>query len=110
MKKCPNCQSVFEDSKGFCPKCGAALESVTQTQTRTPAPSGAGNAFFAGWGGLIMGVVGLLICWELSAVLGCAIAIGGAVFGWQSDNAVNKIGSLILAIVSGVLTVITMLV
>ena len=109
MKKCPNCQNVYEDSKGFCPKCGAALvDAGVQQETVTPTPAKTGNGFFAKWGALLLGIVGLIICWELSALFGCAIAVAGAFLGWQSENIINKVGSIILAVVCAIMTIMVM--
>lgn len=101
MKKCPNCQNVYDDTKGFCPTCGVALVDETQNT------SAGGGEFFEKWGALLLGAVGLIICWFISAVVGCVISIIGAVSGWRSSNVINKIGSIILAVICLVLTVMT---
>ncbi len=115
MKKCPTCQGVYDDAKSFCPKCGIALTDAAETQTAVPTanntttPAKTGNGFWEKWGGILLAVLGFLICWEIFAILGCAIAIVAAIYAWKSDNPINKFGALIIAVISAILTIGTMI-
>jgi hypothetical protein len=46
------------------------------------------------WGGLILGVVGIIVCWCISWLIGLAIAAVGVYLGWRSPNQINKYGSV----------------
>ncbi len=39
MKKCPGCNSQFDDAKIFCPNCGNQLETISIPQPPPPQPA-----------------------------------------------------------------------
>jgi hypothetical protein len=50
------------------------------------------------WGGLILGVVGIIVCWCISWLIGLIIAGVGVYLGWKSPNQINKFGSVACAV------------
>ena len=90
-KKCPSCNRVYDDSVIYCQDCGRKLETQTgmdrdNGNTGMSRNNGAGNfdvskfnlkgINFAEWSLLIAAILGLIIAWEVSYVLGGGIGVG----------------------------------
>ncbi len=102
MKKCAKCNKQYDDSKMFCPICGEKLAEAPASSGS--ASSGAGSSsWFGQWGGILLAVVGILIAWEIHAVLGFAITAVGVVFGHNSSNKINKIGTIVAGVIAALL-------
>lgn len=91
MKKCSVCNKEYDDSKMFCPSCGGQLVPVAPSPQPSVSPS-----WFENWGGILLAAIGLIVAWELSAVLGFALAVVGIICGWSSHNNLNKILSVVV--------------
>ena len=121
MKKCTNCNKEYDDGKMFCPECGCPLTSIASSETGGTTISSNSNENLktdgqrpallpSDWVGTILAVVGLVIQWELSALVG-AIFIGlGFYSGMHSTNSGNKIVTTILLVIGIILLLATMLV
>lgn len=120
MKQCQKCKRVFEDTAFYCPECGEELKAYVQAPQTTVQANNASAASaqpgqaekkdsdstdtaLGGWLATVLGIVGLLICWYVSALFGMAIAVVGGLSGWKSSNIVNKLISTVAAVVSIIL-------
>lgn len=131
MKICKKCNHKFADSAVFCPDCGEKLIVYEQTDSdrsymahteinkaKTDRTEMGGNLvsqiksksmewdnnenIFMRWLPSIISVLALIIAWEWSSLLGLAIAVCGALYGWFSKNQLNQI----IATVVGVITIL----
>jgi len=103
MKKCVKCNTQYDDGKLFCPVCGEQL--VSDPSGAQPRSTGPGS-FFSRWLGILLGILGLIIEWGSSLLIGFVVALVGAAFGYASSNKINKMGSIVLAIVAAVLFIV----
>lgn len=104
MKKCNMCNKEYDDSKMFCPVCGSQLTPVTPAPTPTPTPSKAA-VWFGNWGGALLTLLGFVVAWEFHILLGISLVVLGIIFAWSSSNKVNKILSVVLAVITVVLSI-----
>lgn len=102
MKKCLNCNKTYDDSKMFCPNCGAKLVS-DQPPAPAPAAGGSSASFMDQWGGLLLCVLGLIVEWEISVLAGAVITAMGFVAALNSSNSINKIVSFLVSAIAAVL-------
>lgn len=114
MKKCINCNREYDDSKMFCPECGASLVSNESsvinanlnTERKTdPAPVSS-VPWYQQWMGTIICIVGLLIEWEINAIVGTAVIVSGFLQA-NKTNSKDKIVSAILLGIGIILCFIT---
>lgn len=89
MKKCNSCNKEFSDDKIFCPECGSQL-TVVKAKVNTD-----GGAIFGNWAGAILTILGLILMWEISWMIGGAIVAVGFFGGISSTNTANKIISCV---------------
>ncbi len=124
MKRCTKCNKEFDDNKLFCPECGSSLISAatdgTGGTTATSGINGNRNAsggpvapvtdspWYAQWKGTILAAVGLLIEWELSALLGVALIGVGFMLAKDSPISGNKTTTTVLLVIGVILFFITM--
>lgn len=108
MKKCQNCNRTYDDSKMFCPNCGTKLV-LEQPSVPTPATNSNSASFMDQWGGLLLSALGLLIEWEFSVLIGVVIAGVGLMSGINSSNNINRIGSILIAVIAALLFLIWLL-
>lgn len=121
MRKCSKCQREFDDLVAFCPECGTKLENFVPVPSE-PVTVGAMQQYkdasakldssenvLAQFLASILVIVGLIITWEVSALIGLVIAAVGLLIGWYSTNQLNKIVSLTVGIVTVVLSIWTII-
>lgn len=106
MKKCSTCNKEYDDTKMFCPVCGGQLTSVMNT---SPKPSSS-PSWFENWGGVLLTLIGLVVAWEVHAILGFVLAVIGIISGWSSPNKINKILSVIVGAITVLLFIIYVLI
>lgn len=110
MKKCTKCSKEYDDSKQFCPVCGGQLAPVSGGGGSTHGSKVKTGSWFEQWGGIVLTIVGLLLEWEINAIFGFAVAVVGAICGFQSSNGVNKVASMVIGVIAALLFVIYILV
>lgn len=120
MKKCEKCNMTFTDDHNFCTGCGSPLTTVqtaspaqtvytnpqTPQQKQNPITSLQNAEWFKDWGWLVFLIVGLIVEWSISAILGF-VAVGIGFFGAMSFDSAAKKG---VAIVIGVIAALLLLV
>jgi len=115
MKQCLNCNKQYDDTKMFCPSCGRQLTLVpTEVPSVSPAAT---ETWFARWGGTLLAGLGLFVAgaavgqsgWELFWTLGLVLAISGAILGCESQNTANKVSSMIAAVVTAIMVLMSLL-
>ena len=111
MKKCPACGIQYQDTQGFCSKCGAKLVSATPVfEPINPLPEDKKHLDPSDWGGAVLALVGLLIGWHEDALLGVVFAIVGIFYGRQSRNTLFRIAAYVLGGITLLLALIFFLV
>lgn len=123
MKKCEKCNMTYSDDHNFCTGCGAPLTTVqtasyartaynepqTPQQKQNPMTALQNAEWFKSWGWLLFLILGLIIEWSFSAILGFAAA-GVGFFGAMSfDSAVKKGVAIVLGVIATLLFIITFL-
>lgn len=91
MKKCPNCNKEYDDSKAFCPDCGVSLvsiESSGQYNQNSALNQGSLNAYQKpvqeektglSIASMVLGIIGF-VAWCLP-ILGFPVTIVGIILG-----------------------------
>ena len=97
MKVCPKCRKSYPDAQNFCSDCGVQLsmDTASSVNTRTPEIIHVPKQY-PGWLCILMGMAGVFVGWEWSALLGFALAFVGASLGSKSGNALVKWSSYFL--------------
>jgi len=124
MKRCTKCNKEYGDDKVFCPECGSSLISTAadgtggatttsgingnQNISGKPAAPVSESPWYVQWRGTILAVVGLIIEWELSALLGAVLIGVGFILGKDSPASGNKIVTTVLLVIGIILLVVTM--
>lgn len=112
MKKCPSCGIQYEDSKGFCTKCGTKLVSATPAfEPINPRPDDKKFLDPSDWGGAALALVGFLIFWFDEEVgIDFVFAVVGIIYGRQSRNTFFRIAAYVLGGITVLLTALVLLV
>lgn len=125
MKKCTNCNKEYDDSKLFCPECGVSLTPNVSSGISGTASSVSGmdlnavkqsepvptqeSPWYSRWIGTIISVIGLLIEWNISALIGTAVIIVGFLLVKKSSNSKDKAITIVFLVTGILLFLITAL-
>lgn len=94
MKICKKCNHTFDDSAGFCPDCGEKLQIIRYEEPKKT------SKFMTRYFAAIASIIGFIVAWYISTVIGFAFAIVGVLYGVFSKNTVNQVVSLVVGIIT----------
>lgn len=91
MKVCPKCKKEYPDQQNFCNSCGVQLETFSAGTENNRKPEVIQSAKqFPEWLCAVLGIAGVFVGWEMSALLGFVLGFIGASMGSKSENALMK--------------------
>ena len=111
MKKCPSCGIQYQDSQGFCTKCGTKLVSMNPTfEPINPIPEAKKHLDPSDWGGAALAIIGLLFFWfDENVGLDFIFAVVGIIYGRQSRNTFFRIAAYVIGGITVLLTALIVL-